>query len=211
MRKQPRIGALLLAFAMTISLLSGSAWAADASTPATAPILCTAATEASSAETIATASVTKLRGTTCSSVKRVSSTKIKVTWKKVSSATGYQIQYSTSSRFKHAKSITIKSYKATIKTISGLSKNKKYYVRVRTYKVVNKETAYSSWSRSKWAKTSTSSTSHKTSSNTVYCTSSGKCYHRKNCPTLKRSHNIKSISKSAAKARGLKPCKVCKP
>ena len=39
--------------------------------------------------------------------------------------------------------------KATTKYLTKLAKNKKYYVRVRTYKVVSGKTYYSSWSGAK--------------------------------------------------------------
>ncbi|MCI6821266.1 MAG: fibronectin type III domain-containing protein [Clostridiales bacterium] len=79
----------------------------------------------------------------------------KASWKKVSSqATGYQIQYATSSKFtKGQKSVTIKSYKTTSKNITKLKAKKKYYVRVRSYKKVGKKTYYSGWSKAKTVKT----------------------------------------------------------
>lgn len=72
-----------------------------------------------------------LKKAVISKVKNVSGKKIKVTVKKVSGADGYQIQYSTKSNMKSAKTVT--SSKTTT-TISKLSKGKKYYVRVKAYK-----------------------------------------------------------------------------
>lgn len=72
-----------------------------------------------------------LKQAVISKVKNVSGKKIKVTVKKVSGADGYQIQYSTKSNMKSAKTVT--SSKTTT-TISKLSKGKKYYVRVKAYK-----------------------------------------------------------------------------
>ncbi len=77
-----------------------------------------------------------------------------IKWKKQAvQTTGYQIQYSTSSKFKSAKTVTIGKNKTTSKTISKLKAKKKYYVRIRTYKTVKingKNTKiYSSWSKSK--------------------------------------------------------------
>ena len=73
--------------------------------------------------------------------------------------TGYQIQYSTSSKFSSPKTVTISKNTTTSKTVSGLSARKKYYVRVRTYKTVKvngKSTKlYSSWSSSKSVTTKT--------------------------------------------------------
>ena len=72
-----------------------------------------------------------LKQAVISKVQNVSGKKIKVTVKKVSGADGYQIQYSTKSNMKSAKTVT--SSKTTT-TISKLSKGKKYYVRVKAYK-----------------------------------------------------------------------------
>ncbi len=68
-------------------------------------------------------------------------------------STGYQIQYSTSSKFTSAKTVTVSSYKTSSQTLSGLKKGKKYFVRVRTYKTVGKTKFYSSWSAYKSVKT----------------------------------------------------------
>lgn len=79
----------------------------------------------------------------------------KVKWSKVSSqATGYQIQYATNSKFtKNKKTVTVKSYKTTSKTVTKLKAKKKYYVKVRTYKKVGTTTYYSGWSKVKTVKT----------------------------------------------------------
>lgn len=78
----------------------------------------------------------------------------KVTWKKKSGVTGYQIQYATDSKFKKNKTtVTVKGAKSTSKTIKKLKSKKKYYVRVRTYKTVNGKKVYSSWSKVKSVKT----------------------------------------------------------
>ena len=82
-------------------------------------------------------------------VKNYKGKKLKAYWKKNTKVTGYQIQYSTSSKFKSAKTVTVKGYKSTSKTITKLTKNKKYYVRVRTYKTVSKVNYYSGWSNTK--------------------------------------------------------------
>lgn len=82
-----------------------------------------------------------------SKVKNVKTKKAQVTIKKASSVTGYQIQYSTSSKYKSGnKSVKTKK---TSYTIKNLKKGKKYYVRVRSYKTVDGKTYYSSWSGSK--------------------------------------------------------------
>ena len=78
----------------------------------------------------------------------------KVTWKKqATQTTGYQVQYSTSNKFKKAKTVTISKNKTTSKSVGKLSAKKKYYVRVRTYKTVKvngkKVILYSGWSKTK--------------------------------------------------------------
>jgi len=74
-----------------------------------------------------------------------------VKWKKKTKITGYQIQYSTSSKFsmKNTKIVKIKKAKTASKKITDLKSSKKYYVRIRTYKIVNKKTYYSNWSKKK--------------------------------------------------------------
>ena len=73
-----------------------------------------------------------------------------VKWKKKSGITGYQIQYSTNSKFKKGnKSIKIKNAKTISKKITKLKVAKKYYVRIRTYKGKK----YSKWSKVKSIKT----------------------------------------------------------
>ena len=60
--------------------------------------------------------------------------------------TGYQIQYSTDSGFKtDKKTVTVKGASKVSRTLTGLKGGKKYYVHVRTYKVVGSTTYYSPW------------------------------------------------------------------
>ena len=93
------------------------------------------------------------KGTSVSKVKAAKKG-FKVTWKKqATQTTGYQVQYSTSSKFKKAKTVTIGKNKTTSKSVSKLSAKKKYYVRVRTYKTVKVNgknvKLYSGWSKAK--------------------------------------------------------------
>ena len=91
----------------------------------------------------------KPKATSISSVS-AGSKKFTVKWKKQSTqVTGYQIQYSTSSKFTSPKYVTVSSYKTTSKTISKLKSKKKYYVRIRAYKTVNGTKYFSSWSKAK--------------------------------------------------------------
>lgn len=66
---------------------------------------------------------------------------------------GYQVQYSTSKKFKSPKTKSLTSCKKTSLKVKKLKKHKKYYVRVRTYKKVGKAKYYSSWSSAKSVKT----------------------------------------------------------
>ena len=83
-----------------------------------------------------------------------------VTWKKQTSQTsGYQLQYCTAKNFKGktAKTVDIKKNSTVKKNISKLKAKKKYYIRIRTYKIVkvngkNKE-LYSDWSKAKTVRT----------------------------------------------------------
>ena len=87
---------------------------------------------------------------------------VTVKWKKKSKIKGYQIQYSTDSKFKkNKKSIKIKKAKTTSKKISNLKESKKYYFRIRTYKSSNKKTRYSKWSKVKSIKTPKDTKSNK--------------------------------------------------
>ncbi len=92
-----------------------------------------------------TTAKTKLNASKVTKATNVKGKKAKITVKKAASVTGYQIQYGTKKNFKGAKSVKTK---ATTKTVSKLAK-KKYYVRVRIYKVVSGKTYYSSWSGAK--------------------------------------------------------------
>ena len=100
---------------------------------------------------------TSMPTTTITSVKAQNKA-FTVKWKKKSSITGYQIQYSTNSKFKKGnKSIKIKNVKTVSKKITKLKVAKKYYVRIRTYKGKK----YSKWSKVKSIKTPKDTKSNK--------------------------------------------------
>lgn len=89
------------------------------------------------------------KGVALSKLTNSKSKTMTVTWKKNSTVTGYQVQYSTSKSFKSPKTVTVKKAKTTSTTIKKLTKGKKYYVRIRTYQKVSGKNYYSSWSSSK--------------------------------------------------------------
>ncbi len=82
-------------------------------------------------------------------IKNLKSKKAKITWKKVSGITGYEIKYSTKKSFKKkytkTKKITKNVSGATLKKL----KKKKYYVKVRCYVVYNGQVRYGTWSKTK--------------------------------------------------------------
>lgn len=89
--------------------------------------------------------------TALSSVKYVSAGKMKVSWKKVTGVSGYIIKYSTSSSFSSKGptcTLVVSGEKNTSRTISGLA-NKKYYVKVSTYKTADNVRYMSDYSGTK--------------------------------------------------------------
>ena len=124
--------------------------------------------------------------TTITSVKAQSKA-FTVKWKKKSGITGYQIQYSTNSKFKKGnKSIKIKNAKTISKKITKLKAAKKYYVRIRTYKGKK----YSKWSKVKSAKISKESKSNKDNIHKeMHCTNNND--HSMSCGNMGRWFNNK--------------------
>ena len=88
---------------------------------------------------------------TLKKLKAVSGKKLTASWKTVKNIGGYQLQYSTSNKFKTYKTKKVKAGTLT-KTISELKKGITYYVRIRTYKKVSGKTYYSTWSKVKKVK-----------------------------------------------------------
>lgn len=75
----------------------------------------------------------------------------KVTWKKVASAKGYQVKYSTSRYFFESLTYTknVKKATTTSATVKNLRSGRTYFVKVRTYKTVKGKKVYSDWSKIK--------------------------------------------------------------
>lgn len=79
---------------------------------------------------------------------------VKVKWKKQSKKmsesriTGYQVLLATNEKFtKNKKTVTVKGYAKVSKKIKGLKAKKKYYIKMRTYKMIGGEKYYSPWSK----------------------------------------------------------------
>lgn len=98
-------------------------------------------------------STLRLTGTSLVSVKNNAARSMKARWKKNNQAAGYQLQYALDASFaKGTKTLTIKKAGTLTKAVKKLKKGKKYYVKIRTYKVYNAITGYSAWSGSKTVK-----------------------------------------------------------
>ena len=82
---------------------------------------------------------------------------LKVTWKKVNGAKGYEIKLATNRKFnKNKRTIKVKKGTSTSKVIKNLKSGKRYYVKIRAYKKVKVDgytvTANGSWSEIKRSK-----------------------------------------------------------
>lgn len=79
---------------------------------------------------------------------------LKATWKKsANKVSGYQVRYSTSSKFKTCKTVSVKyTKKINSRVIKKLKADKRYYVKVRTYTKTADGTYYSVWSKAKSVK-----------------------------------------------------------
>ncbi len=124
--------------------------------PSVAPSTSTITPNPSPAPNSATTALKTVAKPKSASIKKVKAAKkaISVIWKKVSGVKGYQVQVATNKKFKkNKKTVTIKKRKTTKTTVKKLKAKKKYYVRIRTYKIVNGKKVYSSWSKVKSVKT----------------------------------------------------------
>lgn len=96
--------------------------------------------------------VKKTKITSVGKIKKVSKKskkyKVKIKYKKISGAYKYQIQYSTTKKFKASKTKTKTSKKANY-TLTKLKNNTKYYVRVRAYRYQFGYKVYGKWSKIK--------------------------------------------------------------
>ena len=70
-------------------------------------------------------------------------------WKKVEGADGYQIKYSLKAKKKYKNAGTVTKLN---KKIRGLKKGKKYYVKVRAYKIIDGKKVYGEYSKAKRVK-----------------------------------------------------------
>lgn len=75
--------------------------------------------------------------------KNLKGKKVKVTFKKLSNVSGYEIQYASNRKFK--KSSTKRMTKTSC-ILKKLKKGKKYYIRVRAYRIISGQTYYGDYS-----------------------------------------------------------------
>lgn len=80
--------------------------------------------------------------TTLKSVKKTGKDKTKLTWKKVSNCTGYEIYRSKKRSSGYTRIATVKSKAKTSYTTAKVKKGVTYYYKIRTYKKVGKQTYY---------------------------------------------------------------------
>lgn len=75
-----------------------------------------------------------------------------ISWTGCSGISGFQLQYSSKKSMKGGKTLTLSSNSRS-KKIKGLKRRKKYYIRIRAYKVISGKIYYSNWSAKKSKKT----------------------------------------------------------
>ena len=93
-----------------------------------------------------------LKKTKLSSAKSTKRKTFTTTWKKTGGNSGWQVQYSTNKKFRSGvRTVNLKSRNTKL-TVRKLRSRKNYYVRVRSYKKVGKQTWYSGWSNVKCIK-----------------------------------------------------------
>ena len=82
------------------------------------------------------------------------SRKAVISWDKTKQTDGYQLEYSRDGSFKKGSTTRVKveGSKNTKQTVKYLSRGKKYYFRVRTYKKVKSKNYYSPWSKAETVK-----------------------------------------------------------
>ena len=99
--------------------------------------------------TCKTTALSKAKLTSVKAAKKAASLK----WVKKTGINGYEIQYSTGSKFTASKTKTVKAAKnAVSKKVTGLKSGSKCYFRIRTYKTAADGKIYSAWSAAKSVK-----------------------------------------------------------
>ena len=82
-------------------------------------------------------------------VKKLKKNRVKISWKRDKTVTGYQIAIKTGSKGKYKILKVLKKNKTTRFIKKKLKKGKKYYVKVRAYKIVDNKKVYGKYSAAK--------------------------------------------------------------
>ncbi len=122
-------------------------WTTAGYTPAPTTAASTTTTATKTTTTAAKkTNVSKPKATTIKSLKKSGKKAVKITYKKVSGVSGYQIYMSTKKKSGFKKIATLSSKKSSY-TKGKLKKGKRYYFKVRTMKKVSGKYIYSSFSK----------------------------------------------------------------
>ncbi len=102
--------------------------------------------------TVAPAASTEINVEKTKATVKTTKNAVKISLKKVKNAKGYEIQISNTKKFKNKGLIkkTVKGNNAVVKKLKG---NKKYFIRVRAYKIVNGKKVYGAWTKIQAVKT----------------------------------------------------------
>ena len=82
-------------------------------------------------------------------VKSVKKGRMDISWKKISGASGYEIYVSADQSKGYKKKAVVKKQKTVKTSVKGLKSKKKYYVKIRAYRTVDKKKVYGSYSKIK--------------------------------------------------------------
>ncbi|MGN0483578.1 MAG: transglutaminase domain-containing protein [Lachnospiraceae bacterium] len=104
------------------------------------PVMSTTTTKSTASSKPAQQKITKLQA---------GKKQVKICYKQNKNATGYQIMLSKKADFKTSQKVLVKSNKVTEKTIKNLKTKSTYYIRVRSYKTVDKKRVWGKWSVTK--------------------------------------------------------------
>lgn len=78
---------------------------------------------------------------------------VKVQWKKLSNATGYQVYLAKGKNGKFALAATVKKSGSVSAVLKKLDRKTDYYVKVRSFKTAEKKTVYSTFSKARKVRT----------------------------------------------------------
>ena len=118
----------------------------ETTTPKDVEVSTTPGADETTVQSVPTTTVKVARVTIKKAEKKKAAKKAKITLKKIKKAMGYQIQISTTKKFKKI-AITKNTKKRKNVIIKKLKPGKKYYVRARAYVRVNNQKTFGQWSK----------------------------------------------------------------